>query len=425
MLDQKLIRENPTSVEENLSLRGKSYKISYIHKLTIKKKEIDIEISNLQSESKKLSKLIGQEISKSQNNNSPELNNLKKKGNEYRNRISEFEEEQRVLDKQIHNEISNLPNFPSKDAPIGKDERNNVQVKTWGDPITKEDLKSHWELGESLNLFESTKSTKISKSRFITLIGDGARLERALINFMLDMHTKNGYLELLPPALVNSESLKGSGQLPKFSNESFKCSNDDLWLSPTAEVPLTSFHRNEIIDPKKLPMKYVAYSPCFRREAGSYGRDTKGLIRLHQFNKVELYWLCDPSKSLDAHKKITSDAESILKKLNLPYRLIDICTGDLGFSSSRTFDLEVWLPSSKCYREISSCSNCLDFQARRSSIRTKIDKKNTYLHTLNGSGLAIGRTMAAILENGQQSDGSVKIPETLVPYFGSNVIKKA
>jgi len=289
--------------------------------------------------------------------------------------------------------------------------------------LKTKNLKSHWEIGENLNLFDSIKSTKISKSRFITLVGNGARLERALINFMLDMHTKNGYLELMPPALVNSESLMGSGQLPKFSNESFRCSNDDLWLSPTAEVPLTAFHRNEIIDSKKLPIKYVAYSPCFRREAGSYGRDTKGLIRLHQFNKVELYWFCDPSKSIEAHKQITCDAESILKKLNLPYRLVDICTGDLGFSSSRTFDLEVWLPSSNCYREISSCSNCLDFQARRSSIRTKIDKKNTYLHTLNGSGLAIGRTMAAILENGQQIDGSVKIPDALVPYFGSNFLK--
>ncbi len=425
MLDQKLIRENPSFVEENLSSRGQSYKISHIHELTVKKKEIDIEISSLQSESKKLSKLFGQEIRKSQNENSPELNNLKKKGNEYRIKISEFEEKQRILDKQILNEISNLPNFPSKDAPIGKDESNNCQLKTWGDPLIRENLKSHWEIGESLNLFESIKSTKISKSRLITLIGNGARLERALINFMLDIHTKNGYLELMPPALVNSESLKGSGQLPKFSNESFKCSNDDLWLSPTAEVPLTAFHRNEIIDPEQLPIKYVAYSPCFRREAGSYGRDTKGLIRLHQFNKVELYWYCDPRKSVEAHKKITSDAESILKILNLPYRLIDICTGDLGFSSSRTFDIEVWLPSSKSYREISSCSNCLDFQARRSSIRTKIDKKNTYLHTLNGSGLAIGRTMAAILENGQQSDGTVRIPDALVPYFGSKFLKNA
>ncbi|EEE39784.1 serine--tRNA ligase [Prochlorococcus marinus] len=425
MLDQKLIRENPTSVEENLSLRGKVYNISHIHELTVKKKDIDIKISSLQSESKKLSKLIGQEISKSKNNDSPELISLKKKGNEYRIKISELEEKQRILEKEVADEIYNLPNSPSKNAPIGKDENDNVQVKTWGNPLTDDNLKSHWEIGESLNIFDSVKSTKISKSRFVTLIGNGARLERALINFMLDMHTKNGYLELMPPALVNSESLKGSGQLPKFSNESFKCSNDDLWLSPTAEVPLTAFHRNELIDPKQLPIKYVAYSPCFRREAGSYGKDTKGLIRLHQFNKVELYWFCDPTKSLEAHKKITSDAENILKKLNLPYRLVDICTGDLGFSSSRTFDLEVWLPSSKCYREISSCSNCLDFQARRSSIRSKIDKKNIYLHTLNGSGLAIGRTMAAILENGQQTDGSVKIPDALVPYFGSNFLKNA
>ena len=423
VLEQKLIRENPTSVEESLSLRGKVFNITPIHKLTIEKKEIDIKISNLQSESKKLSKLIGLEISKSQNNNSIELNELKNKGNKYKLKISEFEEKKRILDIQIQKEILSLPNFPSKDAPIGKDESNNVQIKTWGDPLKKENLKSHWEIGESLNLFDSTRTTKISKSRFITLIGDGARLERALINFMLDTHSRNGYLELMPPALVNSESLQGSGQLPKFSSESFKCSNDDLWLSPTAEVPLTAFHKNEIIESKLLPIKYVAYSPCFRREAGSYGRDTKGLIRLHQFNKVELYWLSDPSKSQEAHKSITADAENILKKLNLPYRLVDICTGDLGFSSSRTFDLEVWLPSSKCYREISSCSNCLDFQARRSSIRTKVDKKNRLIHTLNGSGLAIGRTMAAILENGQQTDGSVKIPNALVPYFGSNFIK--
>ena len=424
MLDQKLIRENPTFVEKSLSLRGKVFEIFPINKLTIEKKEIDIALSNLQYESKKLSKLIGQEINKSQNNNSHEINELKNEGNKIRNKISEFEDKKRLLENEIHNQISSLPNFPYKDAPVGKDETNNVQIKNWGEPLKKEKLKSHWEIGESLNLFDSIKSTKISKTRFITLIGNGARLERALINFMLDTHSKNGYLELMPPALVNSESLKGSGQLPKFSNESFKCSNDDLWLSPTAEVPLTAFHRNEIIDSKLLPIKYVAYSPCFRREAGSYGRDTKGLIRLHQFNKVELYWFSHPSKSIKAHQNITADAESILKKLNLPYRLVDICTGDLGFSSTRTFDLEVWLPSSKCYREISSCSNCGDFQARRSSIRTKVDKKNQYIHTLNASGLAIGRTMAAILENGQQTDGSVKIPNALVPYFGSDFIKK-
>ena len=425
MLDQKLIRENPTFVEDNLSLRGKVYNINFIHKLTLERKEIEIEISSMQSESKKLSKIIGQEIRNSNNTKSQELDDLKQKGNQYRVKVSEFEEKKRILDKQLKEEISKLPNFPSKDAPFGTDENNNIQIKEWGDPIRKDNLKSHWEIGENLNLFDSIKSTKIAKSRFITLTGSGAKLERALVNFMLDVHTNNGYLELMPPALVNTESLQGSGQLPKFSNESFKCDNDDLWLSPTAEVPLTAFHKDEIIDPKILPLKYVAYSPCFRREAGSYGRDTKGLIRLHQFNKVELYWFCHPNKSLEAHKEITADAESILKKLNLPYRSVDICTGDLGFSSSRTFDLEVWLPSSKCYREISSCSNCLDFQARRSSIRTKIDKKTSYIHTLNGSGLAIGRTMAAILENGQQPDGSVKIPENLVPYFGSTFIKTA
>ena len=423
MLDQKLIRENPILVEKNLSSRGKVYDIPYIHKLTLERKNIDIEISTLQSESKKLSKIIGQEIRNANNANSQELNKLKDKGNKYRIKVSEFEEKKRILDQKLQDEILKLPNFPSKDAPVGENENNNIQIKEWGDSLKKDNLKAHWEIGENLNLFDSIKSTKIAKSRFITLKGNGARLERALINFMLDVHSNNGYLELMPPALVNSESLQGSGQLPKFSNESFKCANDDLWLSPTAEVPLTAFHKNEIIDSKILPLKYVAYSPCFRREAGSYGRDTKGLIRLHQFNKVELFWFSDPNKSLEAHKQITTDAESILQKLNLPYRLVDICTGDLGFSSSRTFDLEVWLPSSKCYREISSCSNCLDFQARRSSIRTKIDRKTSYIHTLNGSGLAIGRTMAAILENGQQPDGSVKLPEALVPYFGSSLIK--
>ena len=423
MLDQKLIRENPDFVEKNLSLRGKIFDIDLINKLTLEKKEIDIKISNLQSESKKLSKVIGEEI-RNNNTNSQELKNLKNKGNKIRIEISEFEDHKRVLDKQLQNEISRLPNLPSKDAPFGENENNNLQIKKWGVPLQKNNLKSHWEIGENLNLFETTRSTRISRSRFITLTGNGARLERALINFMLDVHASNGYLELMPPALVNSESLQGSGQLPKFANESFKCVSDDLWLSPTAEVPITAFHKNEIINPKILPLKYVAYSPCFRREAGSYGKDTKGLIRLHQFNKVELYWFSDPNKSLEAHKVLTSDAENILKKLNLPYRTIDICTGDLGFSSGRTFDLEVWLPSSEVYREISSCSNCFDFQARRSSIRTKVDNKTTYIHTLNGSGLAIGRTMAAVLENGQQADGSVKIPDALVPYFGSTYIKK-
>ena len=423
MLDQRLIRENPSFVEKKLSTRGKLVDLSEIHNLTIESKKVDIELCNLQSESKKLSKLIGNKISKLENKGSEEFNDLKNKGNEYKTKINHCEEKKRILDDQIKFEMLRLPNLPSDDAPDGDNETDNISLREWGKPIGSNNCKSHWELGENLNLFDSSKTTKISKSRFLTLIGKGAKLERSLINFMLDIHSKNGYLELMPPALINSSSLQGSGQLPKFADESFKCSNDDLWLSPTAEVPLTAFHKNEIIDPQLLPLKYVAYSPCFRREAGSYGRDTKGLIRLHQFNKVELFWFSEPSKSLEAHNQLTSDAEEILKKLNLPYRVVDICTGDLGFSSSRTYDLEVWLPSSNCYREISSCSNCLDFQARRSSIRTKIDKKTSYIHTLNGSGLAVGRTMAAIIENGQQPDGSIKIPDALVPYFGEPHIK--
>ncbi len=424
MLEQKLIRENPKLIEDKLSRRGPKLNLSDIHNLTVKIKEIDIELCNLQTESKKISKLIGEKVRNLENKNTEELIKLKNKGNTFKLKISSLEEEKRVLDQKIKSEILRLPNFPSDDAPFGENENDNVLLREWGNQYKRNNLRTHWEIGEDLKLFDSTKTTKISKSRFITLTGRGARLERSLINFMLDVHSKNGYLELMPPALVNSESLQGSGQLPKFAEESFKCSNDDLWLSPTAEVPLTAFHKGEIIDSKILPLKYVAYSPCFRREAGSYGRDTKGLIRLHQFNKVELFWFCQPSKSSEAHNQLTHDAEFILKKLNLPYRVVDICTGDLGFSSSRTYDLEVWLPSSNCYREISSCSNCIDFQARRSLIRTKIEKKTAYIHTLNGSGLAIGRTMAAILENGQQGDGTVKIPDVLIPYFGESHIKK-
>ena len=423
MLDQKLIRENPTLVEEKLSVRGIKLNLSHLQKLTIDLKNKDTELSNLQSESNKISKLIGNFYHNQKDSSIGDINELKNNGNNLKSEISKLEQIKRDLNKEIIDEILKIPNFPSKNAPKGKDESQNIELRKWGNPLKKENIKSHWEIGENLNLFDTKRTSRISKSRFITLIGNGARLERALINFMLDTHQKNGYLELMPPALVNSESLRGSGQLPKFSNESFKCHEDDLWLSPTAEVPLTAFHKDEIIDPKLLPLKYVAFSPCFRREAGSYGKDTKGLIRLHQFNKVEIYWFSNPEHSEEAHQKITSDAENILKELNLPYRVVDICSGDLGFSSSRTFDLEVWLPSCNNYREISSCSNCLDFQARRSLIRTKQNKKTTFLHTLNGSGLAIGRTMAAILENGQQKDGSVKIPDVLVPYFGSSFIK--
>ena len=423
MLDQKLIRENHKSVEEKLSNRGKSFDLNELNEIILKNYNLDIEISNLKSESNKISKTIGIYYSNGKDSLGTKINELKEKGNSLKSHICELDEKKRKLNHEISEKMLQLPNFPSIDTPLGKTEADNIEIRKWGDSLRDKNIKSHHEIGENLNLFDTKRTSRFSKSRFISLTGAGAKLERSLINFMLDTHVTKGYQELMPPALINSESLKGSGQLPKFASESFKCSSDDLWLSPTAEVPLTAFHKDEIIDPDLLPLKYVAFSPCFRREAGSYGKDTKGLIRLHQFNKVELYWYSHPAKSNKAHTQITSDAEDILRKLKLPYRVIDICTGDLGFSASRTFDLEVWLPSSQNYREISSCSNCLDFQARRSSIRTKLNNKTSFLHTLNGSGLAIGRTMAAILENYQQDNGSIKIPEALIPYYGSDYIK--
>ena len=425
MIDQKLLRNNPDLIEEGLKSRGMNVDLGSLQKISQDLKVLEEKRNLLQAEGNSIGKKVGEKIKEGLSQSSESITNLRIKGNQIKKQVGIIEEEEKLMTKKLNDQILCLPNLPEKDCLQGIDEKGNKEIRRWGEPFSGKNLKEHWEIAKQLNLWDSERSSLIAKSRFVTLFKQAAKLERSLINFMLDLHIEKGYLEVLPPALVNTASLTASGQLPKFAEESFRCANDDLWLTPTAEVPLTSLHRGEIIPRELLPLKYVAYSPCFRREAGSYGRDTRGLIRLHQFNKVELYWFCDPSKSKEAHEKITYDAESILKKLNLPYRLVDICTGDLGFSSSRTFDLEVWLPSSKCYREISSCSNCLDFQARRSSIRTKIDKKNTYLHTLNGSGLAVGRTMAAILENGQQQDCSVKIPDALAPYFGSNSLKLA
>ena len=421
MLDQKLIRENPTFVEDNLSLRGKVYNIAFIHTLTVERKEIEIEISSLQSESKKLSKVIGQEIRNSNDANSQEIDELKNKGNKYRIKVSEFEEKKRILDKQLQEEISKLPNFPSKEAPFGKNENNNIQIKEWGDPLKKDNLKSHWEIGENLNLFDSIKSTKIAKSRFITLTGSGARLERALVNFMLDVHSDNGYLELMPPALVNTESLQGSGQLPKFSNESFKCANDDLWLSPTAEVPLTAFHKNEIIDPKILPLKYVAYSPCFRREAGSYGAHVRGLNRLHQFDKVEIVRIENPNNSYKALDEMVDHIKGILEELELPFRILRLCGGDLGFTSCLTYDFEVYSAAQKKWLEVSSVSNFETFQSNRLKLRIESNGKKTLAHTLNGSSLALPRIVACILEN-FQGENSIQIPNVLIPYTGFDKI---
>ncbi len=424
MIDQRLLRENPKLIEEGLKARGIDIDLVPLQKLSKDLKQLEEKKNNLQAQGNLIGKEVGQSIKKGLSQTSQEISNLRIKGNQIKKQVGIIEEEEKSISQKLNAQMLCIPNLPEENSLKGRDEKDNKEIRRWGEPVSGKSYKEHWEIANQLNLWDSERSSLIAKSRFVTLFNQAAKLERSLINFMLDLHVKKGYLEVLPPALVNTASLTGSGQLPKFAEESFRCSDDDLWLTPTAEVPLTSLHRGEIISKDLLPLKYVAYSPCFRREAGSYGRDTRGLIRLHQFNKVELYWFSDPEKSEEALEKITSDAESVLKELELPYRVIQICTGDLGFSAKKTYDLEVWLPGADAFREISSCSNCGDFQARRSSIRTKDkNKKNILLHTLNGSGLAIGRTMAAILENGQQTDGSINLPKALIPYFGSNKLK--
>ena len=426
MLDQRLLRENPELITEQLGRRGMKLDLTGLQLMARQERDLEEKRSNLQAEGNRIGKEVGLKIKGGSAPNSPEVQALRDEGNRIKQQVAVLEEEEKTLEAKLRDELLTLPNLPSAEAPDGKDENDNVEIKTWGSPRAKEDwLEEHWQIAERLGLFETERSVRIAQSRFVTLMGLGARLERSLINFMLDLHGGKGYREVLPPILVNSASLTGSGQLPKFAEESFRCAEDDLWLTPTAEVPVTSLHRGEVIPAEQLPLKYVAYTPCFRREAGSYGRDTRGLIRLHQFNKVELYWFCHPEHSAEAHQQITADAEAVLEALELPYRKIELCTGDMGFSASRTYDLEVWLPGAGAYREISSCSVCGDFQARRSAIRLKDGKGTQLVHTLNGSGLAVGRTMAALLENGQQVDGSVKLPAALVPYFGSECIQAA
>ena len=426
MLDQRLLRDNPELISEQLGRRGMTLDLTGLQLMARQERDLEEQRSNLQAEGNRIGKEVGLKIKGGAAPNSPEVQELRNEGNRIKQQVAVLEEEEKALEAKLRAQLLTLPNLPSPDAPDGRSEDENVELKRWGSPRDKEDwLEEHWQIAERLGLFETERSVRIAQSRFVTLMGQGARLERALINFMLDLHGGKGYREVLPPILVNSASLTGSGQLPKFAEESFRCADDDLWLTPTAEVPVTSLHRDEVIPAEQLPLKYVAYTPCFRREAGSYGRDTRGLIRLHQFNKVELYWFCHPEHSAEAHQQITADAEAVLEALELPYRKIELCTGDMGFSAARTYDLEVWLPGAGAYREISSCSVCGDFQARRSAIRMKEGKSTKLLHTLNGSGLAVGRTMAALLENGQQVDGSVKLPAALVPYFGAEQLSAA
>ena len=423
MLDQRLVRENPELIATQLGRRGLNVDLSPLQQIAQHQRDLEQERSTLQAEGNRIGKDVGQKIKAGADPKGAEVADLRQQGNAIKQKVSVLEDEEKQLASRLKEQLLTFPNLPSTDSPDGKDENDNIEVRSWGIPRQQEGLEEHWAIADRLGLLDSERSVRIAQSRFVTLFGQGARLERALINFMLDLHGSKGYREVLPPVLVNSASLTGSGQLPKFAEESFRCAEDDLWLTPTAEVPVTSLHRDEIIPGDQLPLKYVAYSPCFRREAGSYGRDTRGLIRLHQFNKVELYWFVHPDHSAEAHAQITADAEAVLQALELPYRVLELCTGDLGFSASRTYDLEVWLAGAGTYREISSCSVCGDFQARRSSIRTKEGKVTRLVHTLNGSGLAIGRTMAALLENGQQSDGSVLLPKALVPYFGGDKIQ--
>ncbi|MFM1900373.1 MAG: Seryl-tRNA synthetase [Cyanobacteriota bacterium] len=418
MLDQRLVRDNPDLIARELGRRGMDVDLTGLQLIAQQQRDLEEQRSSLQAEGNRIGKEVGLRIKGGADPKGEEVAELRLQGNAIKQKVAVLEDEEKQLNTRLRDQLLTLPNLPSPDCPDGRDENDNREVRRWGTPREQSGLEEHWAIADRLGLLDTERSVRIAQSRFVTLFGQGARLERALINFMLDLHTSKGYREVLPPVLVNTASLTGSGQLPKFAEESFRCADDDLWLTPTAEVPVTSLHRDEIIPADQLPLRYVAYSPCFRREAGSYGRDTRGLIRLHQFNKVELYWFAHPDHSAEAHAQITADAEAVLQALELPYRVLELCTGDLGFSAARTYDLEVWLAGAGAYREISSCSVCSDFQARRSSIRTKEDKNTRLVHTLNGSGLAIGRTMAALLENGQQSDGSVKLPAALVPYFG-------
>lgn len=424
MLDIKLIRENPQAVQEGLNRRGPNYDIEPILQLDRQQRDLEGKRSQLQARSNEIGKLVGKKIKSDPKGAEIEL--LKAEGNQIKAELSELEPQEKDLKAQITALLLPLPNLPSESTPIGKNEEENVEVRRWGDEYIPQssNILPHFEIGEKLGILNFERAVKVAQPRFVSLVGAGAALERAIIQLMLDRHTKAGYVEVIPPFLVNSDSLTATGQLPKFAEESFKCDQDDLWLIPTSEVPVVNLYRDEVLTAEQLPIYHCSYTPCFRREAGSYGKDTRGLIRLHQFNKVEMVKLVHPSTSEAEHQKLVQDAEGVLQALKLPYRVIELCTGDIGFSAAKTYDLEVWLPSAGKYREISSCSNVGDFQARRANIRFKeAGKKGTqFVHALNGSGLAVGRTMAAILENYQQEDGTIKVPEVLQSYLGREVL---
>lgn len=416
MLDIRYLRDNLDEAARALATRGDEIDLSPLTALDGRRRELLAEVEGLKAERNRVSALIGRTKDKSQVQG--EIARMK----EVSARIKEMDEQVRQVDEELRAFLLTLPNIPHPETPIGASEDDNVEVRRWGTPRQFDfEIADHVDIGERLGILDFERAGKLSGARFALLKGAGARLERALINFMLDLHTgEHNYIETLPPFMVNRATMTGTGQLPKFEDDLFHTEGVDLFLIPTAEVPVTNIHRDEILDGDDLPLCFTAYTPCFRKEAGSHGRDTRGLIRQHQFNKVELVKLVRPEESDAELEKLLADAERVLQLLELPYRVVDLCTGDMGFSAARTFDIEVWLPAQNCYREISSCSTFTDFQARRANIRFRREKgaKPEFVHTLNGSGLAVGRTLVAILENYQQADGSVVIPEVLRPYMG-------
>jgi len=422
MLDIKFVRENPQLVKEAMEKRGAEVRLDEFISLDEQRRKKLSEVEQLKNQRNVVSKEIGKLKREGKN-----TDQLVEEMGQVGEKIKVLDEEIKQIDEKLNEIIMGIPNIPHESLPIGPDDSYNREERRWGEPrkFTFEP-KAHWDLGESLDILDFERGAKVTGARFTFYKGLGARLERALINFMLDVHiTEHGYVEVFPPFMVNRNSMIGTGQLPKFEEDMFRVANTDYFLIPTAEVPVTNLYRDEILDEKDLPILHCAYSACFRAEAGAHGRDTRGLIRQHQFNKVELVKFAHPDNSYEELEKLTNDAERILQLLELPYRVVTLSTGDIGFSSAKTYDLEVWLPSFNCYREISSCSNFEDFQARRANIRYRDAKgKPRFVHTLNGSGLAVGRTTSAILENYQQEDGSVRIPKVLQPYMGGLEIIK-
>jgi seryl-tRNA synthetase len=422
MLDIELLRKNPEFVKERLRLRREDYPrlVDEALRLDEERRSILKDLEALRAERNALSKEIGKRKSKGE-----QTAELEGKVKEIKEKIEGLEDKLFKVEEQLKSVMLSIPNIPHQSVPVGKDETENVEVRRWGVPRDFDfEPKAHYEIGEALGILDFERGASLAGSRFTVMWGWGAKLERALINFMLDFHTSRGYKEVWVPHLVKPEILEGTGQLPKFEEDLYFCERDGLYLIPTAEVPLTNLFRDTILEEKDLPIYLTAYTPCYRREAGAYGKDIRGIIRQHQFDKVELVKIVHPDTSDQELEKLTADAEEILKLLGLPYRVVALCTGDLGFASAKTYDIEVWFPSQNKYREISSCSNCTDFQARRMNTRFKDSEgRKRFVHTLNGSGLAVGRTLAAILENYQQKDGSVIVPEVLRDYLKAEVIK--